>query len=533
VDKQKRRQRRLKIKPQGCMSRDKAWLLGFMAGDGNVSVAEDGGAHVSANCGVAEDSANMALAERVAELFRRIYDVPAHVRVQSRDPGRLPYCQPILYRRAVADDILSHGPIGTYDWTVPAEVRRDKELAGAWLSGLWDAEGNVSLDPDVSRRTVSVSSVNELGLRVVKAMVESLGIRCSWHTDDGKSERSPGCLPENKVMVCSQAAMGGFAEKIGFTHQGKAASLASLLASYSREVPNLLSHEVRELLPEILKRRAAGAPFSAIATELQFSTPEVAKGMVKRASKAAGNQCLICLERPATHSIPRVIKGRSGKYVCEPCLVSLEPAEAVPEWGDELVKQSARKVADFLDEHHYLGRRGGVSDFALRNAAGVLVFSRRPQAAGLPRDWLELSRWCLVPGGVNVGTAQWAQVKRWLLENTDASTVVSYSDPARHDGAIYRAAGWLWAPSSSFLLKNMKLSGERYPEKPYTDKNRWVYPLRRDERRAEALTVRNPWLCNSERYKFLCDWPEPTWKRGRATGGGKDYKRWKALLASR
>lgn len=63
--------RRLAIKAQEELTEDKAWLLGFMAGDGNVDIAADGGAHVSANCGADED-----LARHAASLLESIYNVP-------------------------------------------------------------------------------------------------------------------------------------------------------------------------------------------------------------------------------------------------------------------------------------------------------------------------------------------------------------------------------------------------------------------------------------------------------------------------
>ncbi len=522
--------RALPIKRQGALTEDKAWLLGFLAGDGNVTIEEDGGAHVSANCGNSEGDEQ--LAEHVAGLFREIYEIPASVRLQGRDPyeNREPYWQPITYRKNVALDLRSFGPLGTYDWRVPRRIRHSLRLSAAWASGFFDADGHARFNLKRSARSVTASSVNETGLREVPKILERLGIRSSWHSEpEGRGE---GWSPGHYVIVCDRRSLERFAEVVGFRCSRKAELLQQALGSYKREHPNLLRHEVEERLPDVLRLRAQGAAFAKIAEDLGLATAQVAKGMIKRASKKAGDLCLICQEAEATHSVPRVVRGRSSKYVCEPCLERLEPeAES---WGDELVQLKLGDVAEFLDQHHYLGRRSGRSAFALRNKHGVLAFSRSPQAAPLPRDWFELSRWCIVSDEDSAGTRQWAQARAWLLKNTDTTTVVSYSDPSRHDGALYRAAGWLWAPSGQFLLKGLSMAKERHPEAPYVDKVRWIYPLRPDPRRADKLTIRHPWLWNHDALKWLCEWPEPTWsRRGTARGGGKDFKRWTELLKLR
>jgi hypothetical protein len=516
----------LPIKAQGRLSPDKAWLLGFMAGDGNVGISADGGAHVSANCGTKPDDEH--LAHQVADLLHELYDVPVKVRFQSRDGhDRDPYWQPILYRKGVAEDILSYGPIGTYDWRIPHEVlSRKDELGPSWLSGFFDAEGSVCVDTSKGSRYASSCSVNEVGLRQAQELFSDLGIPTSWHKEPGG--RTENAMPGCYLIVCNRAALERFSALVGFRSRRKARKLARALASYQRPHANLLREQVKEALPEVLRRRACKESFEEIARAMGLATTEVPKGMVKRAAGGANGNCLICLKAKATHSIPRVTHGRAGKYACEPCLTALEPEV---KWTSKLVQLKTREVAEFLDENHYLGKRGGRSAFALRNEHGVAVFSKSPQAAPLPRDWHELSRWCLTPKSKNAGSQQWSQIRRWLLGNTKATTVVSYSDPSRHDGALYRAAGWLWAPSGQFVLKTLSLSGERYPEKPYTDKNRWIYPLRPDPRRQGALTIRHPWLYNHADYKFLCDWVEPRWKRGRPTGGGKDYKRFAELVA--
>ena len=177
---------------------------------------------------------------------------------------------------------------------------------------------------------------------------------------------------------------------------------------------------------------------------------------------------------------------------------------------------ATESVAAMLREHHYLGpiRRGGawVSD------AGCIVVAR-PTARGVPASWLELSRWCLLGRVKNAGSKQWARFVRDLRKRyPECTTIISYSDPsAGHDGALYRACNWWWAPTWHRLRPPPTGNGSWRVGKQQAVKDRWVYALRKDPARGallvakdESVLKRMPWA----RY------PEP----GRA-----EDKRWRTL----
>jgi hypothetical protein len=151
-------------------------------------------------------------------------------------------------------------------------------------------------------------------------------------------------------------------------------------------------------------------------------------------------------------------------------------------------------VAAFLDAHHYLGRaRRG---FAWSDEFGVLVLAN-PTSRHLPTDWLELIRWCLV-GTPNGGSQQWARVSRWLrAERPEVTTVISYSDPsAGHTGALYKACNWRRAPTWHRLRPPPTGNGA-WPGGPQQAvKDRWVFPLRSDPRRASVLAIRDSALAD-------------------------------------
>lgn len=183
-------------------------------------------------------------------------------------------------------------------------------------------------------------------------------------------------------------------------------------------------------------------------------------------------------------------------------------------------------VADFLDANHYLGatRRG----IAWSDDDGVLVLAS-PTSRRLPSDrWLDLTRWCLLPGRPNAGSRQWAKVRAWLLaEMPHISTVVSYSDPAAgHDGALYRACGWLWAPTWHRLRPPPSGQGSWTAGKQEAVKDRWVDVLRPDADREQLLAPNDAAV--ARRFPEAC-YREPRFKRGlpvRGTGGG-DFKAWR------
>jgi hypothetical protein len=150
-----------------------------------------------------------------------------------------------------------------------------------------------------------------------------------------------------------------------------------------------------------------------------------------------------------------------------------------------------RTVSHYLDELHYLGSTG--KGLAWSDEYGVLVLAK-PTARYLPQDgtWLELARWCLT-GERNGGSRQWARVTRWLkAEHPEVTTVVSYSDPSKgHTGALYKACNWAWAPTWHRLRPPPTGNGSWRDGNQQSVKDRWVYVLRDDPRRAEILRVKD------------------------------------------
>lgn len=168
-------------------------------------------------------------------------------------------------------------------------------------------------------------------------------------------------------------------------------------------------------------------------------------------------------------------------------------------------------IAETLAEHHYLGpiRRG----FAWTSPFGVMAFAH-PTSRNLPSNWLELTRWCIISGEKNAGSRMWGAVRSELAQ-TDATTLVSYSDPSvGHTGALYRACNWLWAPTWHRLRPPPTGNGAWSTGVRSAVKDRWVFPLRPDPQRVGLLTAKDESVLRKMPY---ARYSEPK---------GADYKQW-------
>ena len=176
-------------------------------------------------------------------------------------------------------------------------------------------------------------------------------------------------------------------------------------------------------------------------------------------------------------------------------------------------------VASVLSAHHYLGPRRGR---AYVDEAGVIVVGA-PTSRNLPKEWAELSRWCITDRTKNAGSRQWARFVRWMRQTHPAcTTIVSYSDPSvGHTGALYRACNWLWAPTWHRLQPPPTGLGSWDGKTPSAPKDRWVYPLRPDGARAGILSLERHGSVFS-RFPWA-SYVEPVWRRGVPHGGGGNF----------
>lgn len=178
-------------------------------------------------------------------------------------------------------------------------------------------------------------------------------------------------------------------------------------------------------------------------------------------------------------------------------LFSLAPSTDAQ--GVEWSIGSEHDANPLLRTEHYLGpiTAGGYTLIVVGERDGAVVAAqvwRRPTSRMLPPDgsWLELSRWCLTAvAGENAGSRMHRYATgqiRTLLP--DVTTLVSYSDPSHgHTGALYRACNWQWWPTWLRLRTPPSGNGAWTEGQPQEVKDRWMFPIRTDDRRESVLSV--------------------------------------------
>jgi hypothetical protein len=157
-----------------------------------------------------------------------------------------------------------------------------------------------------------------------------------------------------------------------------------------------------------------------------------------------------------------------------------------------LTTATVQEVNPLLAASHYLGPIDGADLCFAGWVDDVLVACqawRAPTARLLGQpSALELSRWCLTAdAGRNAGSRMMGWAARELRRLRAAIDLgVSYSDPScGHTGALYRASGWVYAPTHHSL--RFDANGKGYPSghgswdgvTVQAPKHRWFYYLRR------------------------------------------------------
>jgi hypothetical protein len=162
-----------------------------------------------------------------------------------------------------------------------------------------------------------------------------------------------------------------------------------------------------------------------------------------------------------------------------------------------VVREGSREELNpLLEREHYLGPLASARLILVGEIDGEIVAGqvwKWPTARRLPSDgsWLELSRWCLTSGaGENAGSKfHSASVKYLKSHLQNVTTLVSYSDPSvGHTGALYRACNWVWCPVWHRLRTPPSGNGN-WGNGKQAVKDRWIFPLRKDNKRQEVLRV--------------------------------------------
>ena len=347
------------IKTQSAVpSEDKAWLLGHLAGDGGV-VNKPKKRYVSVYCGLDSEVAGLCV-----RMFKEVYDVPSTISTRKpskgsdkrRDRKHISY-QVDCYRCEVVRDLLSIGPFGIKDWRVPNVIANgDSVLKAAWISGFADAEGHMAYNPEVSRRTITLTSSNEIGLRQVGRLLSDLGIRHGISRPRPYVDKNGEQSESRFIYITYHEELERFSNLVGFRGSVKQGNLEEALSTYQRKP--LRTEDVEKHASEIVARRRAGETHARIATSLGLVREVVAQVCYRHGAEPKGREGNAA---GGTRSI-----GKSIRYVHEDKL-------------DAVLKDKARGLSlTEIAERHGFRNQHRVQDLLQRAArAGKIErFSR-------------------------------------------------------------------------------------------------------------------------------------------------------------
>lgn len=244
-----------RILPQGELTPDKAWWLGFAAGDGclNGGGGRIRGGEIRMICGP-----DRQLADLCEHLAGSIYGVTSRLTPPKRDNCWIVACSSKL----LVEDMKSYGAFGVRRWSLPAAVRTGAAaLKGAWVAGLTDADGYVQSSPG---RYVEIGSINEAGLRSVGAMLLGMGIETRHYV---QPPRKPHHGNPNVLRVRHRLDVEAFSEAVPLRCERKADCLAIGLVSYVRK-PTIRKSHSNALEPDIRELVADGRTTDEIAREV-------------------------------------------------------------------------------------------------------------------------------------------------------------------------------------------------------------------------------------------------------------------------
>jgi len=215
------------------LSRDKAYILGVLIGDGSLFHRE-----------LSLTTIDLDFAQSFRNCVSRCYGVKARIFTETRERYRQGYAYRVRIKRLkVAEDLRRYFPDGgceTFTWSIPPDVQTaSNTIKGAFLGGYFDSEGSPS------RSQLTASSVNLPGLRQIMTLLGGLGIKSTaYHHDDKRRASGTGRL---FILDISRTTdLRGFKKLVGFTIKRKRDALRRLCSRAPRLYGPDVIKEVRE-----------------------------------------------------------------------------------------------------------------------------------------------------------------------------------------------------------------------------------------------------------------------------------------------
>ena len=193
----------------------KSRLLGFLAGDGSISITkEKNKKSIHHNISFYPD--NKSMINQFIEAFNYLYRKQPTIKQYKN------YYSVRISSKFACLDLLKTSKVGTYDWEVPFTFLESEKTKIEWLRAFFDCEASIL------KRQIQLQSVNMKGLFQVKRLLESFKIESKIY----KYERKNNKWNTNYILcIMRKESRRNFLDKIGFNHTLKLEKLKKHFAS--------------------------------------------------------------------------------------------------------------------------------------------------------------------------------------------------------------------------------------------------------------------------------------------------------------
>lgn len=234
------------------MSKEKAYLLGVLVGDGYMTKSKTKYKHFLHRVSLKVKDKDFA--ETFANYGEMIYGIKPtiyHYKLYEVN----------FISKNIFLDIKKYGKFGTKEWRVPTDVKTKNEFKCMFLKGFFDSEGSVGYYEKYNLRALNCCSSNLVGLLEVQNLLTSLGIT-SKIKSGYSSPKSFKVILMHYLHIYGKENFKKYNQLIGFSIKRKQEKLKQLLQSYedssrwSINEENILKanyhnkiNEIKQLLP--------------------------------------------------------------------------------------------------------------------------------------------------------------------------------------------------------------------------------------------------------------------------------------------
>jgi len=244
------------------LTENKAYILGVMCGDGYLHMTKRNSYQI------ALQAIDRDFVIKFAKCLEIVYHIePSISLLPSRHTNWNDKWQARICSKAVYNDILNYNQFMTYNWSVPPEIlKSSNQIKAKFLMGFFDSEGNV----DVENRRIHAISINLIGLKEIKSLLESIGIMSKIKTRKKTiGNRKISCT----VNIQDRKSVELFYKFIGFSIKRKQERVIKLINKY--KMWKSTKEYIKELLPLIEKLRAEKLSYEEIGKRLGIGTTTV------------------------------------------------------------------------------------------------------------------------------------------------------------------------------------------------------------------------------------------------------------------